>query len=280
MVDDRAVDALMQNRGWSPVGWGVLPRARPSSAPATPDAANLRGYMEGDNLDGANNSTLINGLPVASVVNLGTLGGTFDQLAALNMPLFSTTAGPGGTKPALTFDGSDWLVSSLAASSWAFLHDGTGATIYSVVRTNASAVGNIVATGTGSGIVRGILHRYNAAFAPLFFMSDGAVAQLFLTGGAVTTGQFSLLTSTFATADTPDGSLFVNGVSVATGNAGGVSALAPAATLTLGATIAGANGLVGSMRRIMIYAGAHSAAQQAAVLAYMQALDAVTYPAP
>lgn len=269
---------------WSPLGWHIRRAVGGGTpAPVIPDAANLRGYLEGDNLDGANNSTLVNGNPVGSVVNLGTLGGTFAQGTLANQPLFSTTAGPGGTKSALVFDGTDFLVSSLAASAWSFLHDGTGATIYSVVRTNASAIGTIVSTATGTAINRGVGHRYTTLFTTSYFMSDGAALQIVTSGAAasVVNGNFNLFTSTLSSADTPDANLYANGVMTGAGaDAAAFSALAPANTLTIGATPVGGSGLVGPVRRIMIFQGSHSPATQAAVLAYMQGLDAVTYPAP
>lgn len=247
-----------------------------------PDAANLRGYMEGNNFDGANNGLLANGDPVGGavpVVNLGTLGGTFTQGTVANQPLFSTTAGPGGSKPAITLDGTDFLVSSLPASSWTFLHDGTGATIYSVVKTSASAVGTLVATGTGGNTSRGVVHRNNTTFRASYFMSDGSVAAVNTNAASatITNGSFDAFISTLSAASLD---LYVNGPSVMTAVPLSVSALAPAASLNIGATSAGANGVNGAYRRAMIFQGVHDATMRAAVIAYMQGLDAVTYPAP
>lgn len=265
-----------------PVWFSPQRRRGVTPAPVIPDAANLRGYIEGNNLDGLSNSTLINGDPVVSVVNFGTLGGSFDQVTLANQPLFSTTAGPGGTKPALTFDGTDWLTSSLASSAWTFLHDGTGATIYSVVKTSASAVGTIAATGAGSAATVSMGHRYATTFAASFYMSDGAALRInaMAAAASVTNGSFDAMVSTLASADTPDLTIYVNGASVTTANAAAFSGAAPLGSLTLGATPAGTNGLTGTYRRLMVYAGSHDAPTRAAVLAYMQALDAVTYPAP
>jgi len=264
--------------------WRGGERRRASTPPANPipDAANLRAYMEGDNLDGANNSTLLDGDAMASVVNLGTLGGTFTQGTLANRPLFSLTAGPSGTKPALTFDGTDSLVSSVAAASWAFLHDGTGATIYALVKTSASAEGTLVATSTGGGASIGVIHRYSAGFAVSYAMNDGVSFKLLATAPAasVTNGSFDMSTSTMAVADTPDLSLYANGVSVVTANSGGFTAAAPAGSLAIGTRAGGTIGVIGSYRRLMVYGVSHTPAQVAAVLAYMQTLDAVIYPAP
>lgn len=236
--------------------------------------------MEGDNLDGSNNSTLASGDPVASVVNLGTLGGTFAQGTGSAQPLFSLTAGPGGSKAALTFDGSDFLTSSLAASSWTFLHDGTGATIYTVTRTSVSALANIVATSSGLATSRGVCHRYGTTFRVAYLMNDGAVQQVAIVSAnnTFTAGNFNLSSSEMAMAAAD---IRLNaGASLATMVPGGVSALDAASTLVIGAGAGGASPLNGILRRVLIYQGVHDATLRAAVLAYSQALDAVTYPAP
>lgn len=242
-----------------------------------PDASNLLGYIEGDNFDGINNSTLTNGNPISTVVNLGTLGGTFDQATPVNQPTFSTSAGPGG-KPAATFSG-DSLVSSLAASSWTVLHDGTGCTVYTVMETNGSATG-IVSTKDSSN-ARGIMHGTNTTFRARFFAGTGTTltpAPSSVTNALGIGTTFNCFASRFSTT-VPNYDGRVNGVSVMTGTASAFGVGAPQGTLTIGAYFGGTAPMTGAIRRVMIYAGYHSDATEAAVIAYMQGLDGVTYPA-
>lgn len=69
---------------------------------------------------------------VASTPDLGTLGGNWTQSNASFKPTLDATAGPTGG-PCLVWDGARYLVSSLASSSWAFLH-ASNATIFQVFR--------------------------------------------------------------------------------------------------------------------------------------------------
>lgn len=62
---------------------------------------------------------------VSSITNYGSLGGTFDQATGSKRPTLGTLRG----QASLSFDGGDYLVSSLAKANFAFIHNGSGATV-------------------------------------------------------------------------------------------------------------------------------------------------------
>jgi len=276
------VEALpVRSAGWLPqIGHRTSRRQVASSG--APDASNLRVWLDGDDIDGSNNSTLTNGNTFASWTNKGTLGGTMAQAVGANQPTFRTGVGPGGARPAADFDGvDDFMDSSLAASTFTFLHDGTGATIYTVAKTSLAGARTLLATGTGAAANRGIGHRYDTTFAANLYMSDGAVLRIYALSAinALTNGSFDMMASTLASADTPDASVYVNGTSVATGDAAAFSSAAPASTLRLGLNSAGIRPFLGPIYQAMVYAGSHDTATRAAVLAFLVAKAGVaSYP--
>lgn len=263
----------MLNHGWSPFGW-MSPTKRAGALPS------LVVYLDGDDTDGSANSTRTNGVAFNDWLNKGSLGGTFSQVAPASRPLFVTGLLNGHA--GATFDATDHLISSLAAASFTFMHDGNGSTIYSVVRTATSGVRTIAATSTGSPANRGIGHRINTGFAASFFMSDGISSlQIAVNGAAssVSTNLFDIMSSTLASASTPDLNIVTNGTSVATANATGFSALAPASTLVVGATPAPAFPLTGDLVCLLVYNVAHDATQRAEVEAFLAAKYGVVFPA-
>jgi hypothetical protein len=250
-----------------------------ASAPSEPDAANLRVFLDGDDIDGAANTTLTNGAALASWLNKGTLGGTFTQGTGTNQPLFlaSLLNGHAGAR----FDAvNDRLVSSLAASLFAFMHDGSGCTIYSVVRTSTSGARTICATSTGGASTVGIGHRINTGFAASFYMADGVALRVNANGsaGSVSTNKFDVMCSTFASASTPDLTMYVQNASVVTANAAAFSGAAPTNTLIVGANPAGAFPLDGDLVCLLIYGAAHDVTTRNEVSAYLAAKYGVTFP--
>jgi len=264
------------NRGWSPFGWqSSAKRAGALPLPGSPAV-----YLDGDDTDGSANSTRTNGVAFNDWLNKGSLGGTFSNATAGQRPLFATGLLNGHA--GATFDATDDnLASSLAASSFTFMHDGTGSTIYSVVRTATSGVRTIASTSTGSAASRGVGHRINTGFAASFFMSDGTALRIAVNGAAssVSTNLFDIMSSTLDSATTPDLDVEVNGASVATANAAAFSGLAPSATLVVGATPAAAFPLAGSLVCLLVYDVAHDAAQRAEVEAFLASKYGVTFPA-
>ena len=98
---------------------------RSSAAPPPPGAPSV--WIDVDNLDGLNNSTLTNGVEFSSttIVNRGSLGGTFAGTTGAAPTFVSSCVGRGSRKPCLRFDGvDDGLLSSLPSSSFRFMHEG------------------------------------------------------------------------------------------------------------------------------------------------------------
>lgn len=114
-----------------------------ATLPSGIDGANLKAWFRAD----LGVTSDVNG--VSSWANQGTLGGSVTQSTNSKKPQ------PGHTirgQAALSFDGGDGLHSSLAASSWNFLHDGTGCTVLIVWRVSQPASFHFIAdTGTNGG---------------------------------------------------------------------------------------------------------------------------------
>lgn len=268
------------NKSMSGPGWFVNRRAGGAGPVLPPDVAALRVFLDGDDTDGSANSTRTNGAAFTGWLNKGTLGGTFDNTTGGQQPLFFSSL-LNGRAGALFDTVDDRLVSSLAASAFTFMHDGTGATIYSVVRTSTSGVRTIAATSTGGTSTIGIGHRINTGFAASYYMSDGVATRINANGAAasVSNNLFDVLCSTLASADTPDMSMYAQGTAVVTANATSFATGDPTSTLHVGTNPVGSFPLAGNLVSLLVYAGAHDATTRAAVLAFLQAKYGVTFPA-
>lgn len=241
---------------------------RPQGVPAD----RLQVFLDGDDTDGLANATRTNGVAFDNWTNKGLLGGVFANATATQRPLFSASLVNG--RSGATFDGTDdRLVSSLPASSFRFMHDGTGSSVYAVLRTSSTAIQTVVATSSGSGAQAGIGQRINTGLAASFFMSDGVSLRLNSTAAAATivSGAYNVFSSTLAVGDTPDLTLRVNGASVASASAAAFGAVDPFGTLHLGSTSAGSLTFNGQIVAVLVYDVAHDATQRAAVLAALAA---------
>ena len=105
-------------------------------------------------LNGSDSSSVtLNSGNVSEWRDLSGGGRHFTQATSAAQPVY-TTAGQNG-KNCLTFDGSRRLVSSLAASNWAFLHDGVQPySFWSVWQATSGAIRTIFSTGNSSQGVR------------------------------------------------------------------------------------------------------------------------------
>ena len=260
-----------------PFGWQS---ARRVGATPVPSFASFPVFLDGDDTDGSSNSTRTNGVAFDNWLNKGTLGGTFSNATGTQQPLFASSllAGHAGA----TFDATDdRLVSSLAASLFTFMHDGSGCTIYSVVRTAASGVRTICATGTGGPTTVSMGHRINTGFTASYFMSDGVALRLSANGAAasVSNNLFDVQASRLRSSVSPHLSIDVNGMSVATADSAAFSASAPAATLHIGTNSAGVFPLAGNLLLLLVDNVAHSDATMAAIKAALDARFGVVFPA-
>lgn len=232
-------------------------------------------WIDPDDLDGARNSTLTAGNPIDTLVNKGTLGGTFVGTTG-GRPTFQPTAGAGGG-PCMRFgsgaSGAPFgMASSLPASSFSFLHDGSGCTIYSIVKVSTSHNGVIVATSTGQNTNRGVGHRVNTNFRASYWMSDGTALRINANSSinAITSGQHHVFSTRLANnAIGSDAEAHVDGALVFGVTSTAFSSADPASTLCLGRTPVDASRLVGDCGDLFIYAGSHDDTQRAAVEAWL-----------
>jgi hypothetical protein len=84
-----------------------------------------------------------------TIPNMGLLGGTFDAAGAVRPDVSSISSG-GVTRRCAEFDNAaDYMSSSLGTSSWKFLHDGTGCSLFYVFRpTLGASTGYCITTGS------------------------------------------------------------------------------------------------------------------------------------
>lgn len=119
-----------------------------ATLPSGIDGANLKAWFRAD----TGVTSDVNG--VSAWANQGTLGGTLAQATNAKKPHDGHVI---RGQAALSFDGGDELVSSLAASAWNFLHNGTGATLLMAYRLSVPGVVGFLDTGnSGSATALGI----------------------------------------------------------------------------------------------------------------------------
>lgn len=267
---------LSTSNNWCGPGWS----SRRGRSGGVPFVANLAVFLDGDDTDGSNNSTRTNGVAFDNWLNKGTLGGTFSNATGTQQPLFATGLLNG--KSGATFDGvDDRLTSSLAASAFTFMHDGSGCAVYVVVRSSASAVQTVVSTKGSATTSRGLMVGTNTIQRASVQMSDGTALQAAVTGAnnSLSTGLFDVYSARLASAATPNMRVNVNGVSVGTTAAGAFSALAPAASLVLGANASGASFYGGNVLAVLVYNIDNDDTQEAFVRSFLSAKYGATFPA-
>lgn len=223
----------------------------------------------------ADTGITLNGGDVAAWANAGALGGSFDQGTPANQPLWTESDANLNGMPSVTFTAanSDNLQSTLAASAGNFLHDGTGCTVFAVVRVATSGNMCILGSRTTAGASRGaIIQHAGASNAFQLLISDGATNVVNLIGSSNAAEPLSCAVMfTHATADTPDCALHYNPTTSSRGTASGTpSASNAAAAMRVGATAAPANFLNGSVAEIIAAVGV-DATKIASIQAYLLA---------
>jgi hypothetical protein len=184
------------------------------------------------------------------------------------VPVLNASDANLGNQASITLDGTDDnIVSNLAASSWNFLHDGSGATVLIVCRpTKASGSTNML-LWTTTTTARGarLLHSAtNDRFR--FSVADGASFVIDISTGAGAAEPTSkAVYFDHLTTSTPDASLEAPpGTVIGTGS-GTPSASAATTTLTLGATT---NAFGGNVAEIVIWPTQLTAGNKATLAAY------------
>lgn len=267
------------NNNWSGPGWETTRRLSALS-PVPPDFINLRLWLDSLDVDGLGNTTLANGDRIAAWVNKGSLGGAFAQPTALSQPVFGVATGPGGAKAGVTFNGAEFMVSSLPASAFTFLHDGSGSTIYSVTKSAFS--GDYVVIGTSSGGVADIGTRIRRGPVSTRLRSTvdavGVAVDIF-PANSTALNVYDVHTATLLSADPAPAQFYRNaGFMASQVPSLPLSALPPTSTMYLGSAPDGTQLLRAVAATEMCFAGRHTPAQIADTVAWIAATYGVTFP--
>lgn len=228
------------------------------------DIANLEGWIAADQSD-----ITLSGSDITSMANMGSLGGTF---------------GSGGFPPALITRGGglaieyaaadERLVSSLAASSWNFMNQGTGMTIAMVFEC---------AAGTGSSYLidtrragNGVQVRYDASANERVTLSSVDSSTTYINSpssvGTYPDDTQHVFDWVYAEGRSPaEYQATKNGVETNTGDTGGTPAGGdPAYTLWIGRLAAnGANAGLQYVREVCIYSRALTDTERASLRTYL-----------
>lgn len=229
-----------------------------------PDTTNLRGWLDGRDLASAG--------AISNIENSGSLGGTFEQSTSSAKPTAVLDCVNG--YPCASFDGTDFLTSDLAASSWTFAHDGVDEShvyvLYIVDGSEPDTAQTFATTNNAASANVGFWYWYDDRSAS---SQDDANRWWVTNGGGVTavlasTGANDAVSGTWHTGQASydngrtgdDAVVYVDGVqqgSAETTNA--PSGSAPGATLHIGATATPSQALTGDIAQLLIYEGAHTA---------------------
>ena len=228
-------------------------------------------------------------LAVSSWQNYGTLGGTFDQGTAGAKPAFAATGGS-NSQASLTFDGGDFLTSSLSAASWNFLHS-SAFTVFSVFRQTATgnAFYGLLSTSTTVASSRGIgVYWDNRSALPVTAnlrtaVANGSTYVINPSNSGIDNGfaanAWSALEARYeAGISGDDFATLRNGTSIKTAETGNAASGSNAAnTLLIGCLVgATSNGLVGGMSEVIAFNRALSADDRWRVRRYLGTRYALT----
>ena len=264
-------------------GIGKFLHLAPKGIGTLPFASTLLVYLDPDDLDGNNNGNadFIDGATATGVINKGTLGGTFTTVGTVP-PKFTRTGGFGGRNGLNFYSGG--LLSSLPASSFTFMHDGSEFTAYYVYRNSETdsnrvqVIATTAATAGASGSRGYSIFTDDRVSVPredmlLTFVSNGTQLNSNLISGVNTVQApfWHLATTRKQTTPTVQYAQWANNGLLNTGPlTNALSALAPTSTLCIGSTSAGQTPLVGQVGPVMIFSGAHDDRQRAVVNEFLQ----------
>jgi hypothetical protein len=196
-------------------------------------------------------------------------GSTLAQSTGTQVPVLNASDANLGNQASITLDGTDDnIVSNLAASSWNFLHDGTGATVLIVCRpTKASGATNQLLWTTTAAGARGVRLLHSSTTDRFrFSVSDGASFVIDVnTGAGAAEPTSKAVYFDHLTTSTPDASLEAPPGTVIGTASGTPSASAATTTLTLGATT---NAFGGNVAEIVIWPMQLTAGNKVTLAAY------------
>lgn len=194
------------------------------------------------------------GDPVGAAVNQGSVAYDFLQAGAVTVkPTYKTGIKNG--QPVLRFDGGDKIQGAIASVAQPM-------TVFAVaVDSVAGAVTRfMMETDTGGGRIAVLNSGGNKSIFAGSLLADGAAD----TNWNIWTGLFNGASSV----------LWINGISVASGDAG---ASATGAAIALGERVTGGSRFIGDIAEFLIYAANLSTADKNQVAAYLSAKFAIAY---
>lgn len=219
--------------------------------------------------------------PGATMTWTSSVGGFVANQATAGFQPTQVTVSELSNRPALRFDGvDDRLVSTAAASSWAFLHNGGGCEVYivAVSRASTSALRFWLSTATTATTDTGVSFGNWGPATNLagLYVVDGDGVNRTITSEPSTTSSIQDLPTIYAysyqESVTPEYTHRRNGVTLATGSSiSAPSAGAPTSTLVIGCSGASANFGHVDIAKIVIYNKVLSAASRQLNAAYFKA---------
>lgn len=190
------------------------------------------------------------------VQTLGDLSGNSHDLIstiANRKPIFDETDAALNGQAALVYDSNDdQLVSDEAAGTWAFLHDGSGATLFVVVKCGPSDTGGqLFSTNNSIGVhvLRTAGGGQNDALRVVVSNGSGAIFLQTSATDLLQDTDIALIVVRLKSSEANEVEAYINGALVISGNfTGAPSGSDPSATLRLGATsISATTGWTGSI---------------------------------
>lgn len=229
------------------------------AAAPVPPGTNLFVRYSAQNLDGLNNSSLVDGQGMGTVVNLGSAGASYNQTQAVgaNQPLYRAIAQSGkiNNRPALEGDGSRGMQTGAIGA----LVQPT--TMFAMVKVKSSQAAAMITDTSVSQMQWGFISLQTRLFA-------GSAA---LTGQSVTIGSWQLVVAQFNGASSfgrMDGAQ--SGAINAGGGAGGTT------EMDFFQSAGGAFRLDAFIAEFMLYSALLTGPQIALVEAYFAAMYGVT----
>jgi len=201
--------------------------------------------------DDSSSPVTASGQSIGWIRNKGTLGGAFSQGTGTAKPTYDTFS---GSLLGASFDGGDSLVSTLSASNFSFLHNGSRRVIMIDMVTPASAAFQSVLDTNNASSAIGAAVYCNTPMSFGSSVANGSTAVINAAGDTVLVGTRYTRTERFE--DSISGNDFIrriNGTETQTAERAAVpSASGPNNTLYIGARPSG-SGFTGKIRRIRIW---------------------------
>lgn len=194
-------------------------------------------------------------------------------VAGSQPPYVASDAGINNNAIIGPFDGSADHLTAGVAADWEFLHTGTGMTIVLVFRTGAlGSVRRLLDNNNGSGTALGLTLQINAASPALAWlnMGNGTTAVLSATTAAsITASSVNYIVFRHATANTPDYSFNLNGVTTTGNNSNAPGTGAAAATLNIGRRSGSVQYFNGDIAEMITYTRAIDDTEQTSLTDYI-----------